>query len=180
MVTLYCTKLTSFNDTFSRFAGQHKNRPHTCSSMLPMCINTHGQCRAPMCPKCAYKILQIFSLVLKFALEFWTKFNEPQMLPLLQYQTRIQTTGKQMCCKCRRNVSLTATKQVSAKKKSPIWILTWFVAVPTPWHTPPPKGWERGGRVPLSLSEPFCPLDGRSLLESLACCTETQIMKLMP
>ena len=37
-------------------------------SILPICINTHGQYTTPTCPKCAYKISQIFSRVFEFAL----------------------------------------------------------------------------------------------------------------
>ena len=74
---LYCTKLTSFNEWYiykyvCNWAAQTQSRSQTDSSILPICINTHGQYTTPTCPKCAYKISQIFrgflnSRLLKFA-----------------------------------------------------------------------------------------------------------------
>ena len=55
-------------------------------------VNIHT-CTTPMCPKCAYKILQIFSRVFEFALaEFCVKsvkINAPRIFPLLQYVKEI-------------------------------------------------------------------------------------------
>ena len=70
--------------------GQHKKKAGlTFSSILPICINTHGQYKTPTCPTCTYKILQIFLRVFKFALaEYCVKFakiNAPQILRCLQY-----------------------------------------------------------------------------------------------
>ena len=83
---LYCTNtfLTSYNDTFkSNWAAQKPSKLDTFSSILPICINTHGQyIQSPMCPKCAYKISQIFSRVFEFAL---AEFYAPRIFPLLQY-----------------------------------------------------------------------------------------------
>ena len=52
----------------SSWAAQKQSRPHTFSSISPICINTHGQYTTPTCPKCAYKISQIFSRVFEFTL----------------------------------------------------------------------------------------------------------------
>ena len=91
---LYCTKLTSFNEWYiykyvCNWAAQKQSSSQTDSSILPICINTHGQYTTSTCPKCAYKISQIFSQVFEFALtEFCVKFakiNVPQIFPLLQY-----------------------------------------------------------------------------------------------
>ena len=70
---------------------QRLSRPHTFSSILPICINTHGQYTTPTCPKFAFKISQIFLWVFEFALaEFCAKFvklNVPwiHVFPLLLY-----------------------------------------------------------------------------------------------
>ena len=59
------------NDTFYKYVtGQHKNKAGLRQTrvLLPICINTHGQYTTPTCPKCAYKLLQIFLRVFEFAL----------------------------------------------------------------------------------------------------------------
>ena len=90
---LYCTKLTSCNEWYiykyvCNWAAQKQSRSQTESSILPICINTHGQYTTPTCPKCAYKISQIFSRVFEFALAEicakFTKINVPWIFPLLQ------------------------------------------------------------------------------------------------
>ena len=64
VIFVSCTKLTSFNDTCkftSNWAAQKQSRPHTCSNILPISINTHGQYTTPMCLNVhVYKISQIF------------------------------------------------------------------------------------------------------------------------
>ena len=88
---LYCTKIFIIQwCTYKHWAAQKQSRPHTLSSILPICINTHGQYTTPTCPNVhAYKMSQIFSRVFEFALhEFSAKFakiNAPQILPRLQY-----------------------------------------------------------------------------------------------
>ena len=72
----FCTaqsKHLTMNDTFTNLyvcnlAAQKQSKSQTDSSILPICINTHGQYTTPTCPKCAYKISQIFSRVFEFAL----------------------------------------------------------------------------------------------------------------
>ena len=75
LVILYCTKLTfdKLNEWYiykyvCNWAAQKQSKSQTDSSILPICINTHGQYTTPTCPKCAYKISQIFSQVFEFAL----------------------------------------------------------------------------------------------------------------
>ena len=71
------------------WAAQKQSRPQTDLSILPICIDTHGQYTTPTCPKCANKILEIFLRVLEFALaEFcakYAKINVPRIFPFLQY-----------------------------------------------------------------------------------------------
>ena len=76
------------NDTFTSMyvTEQHKNKQ--ISDRLEyvthkFCINTHGQYTPPTCPKCAYKISQIFSRVIEFALA--EKPRNPRKLMYREY-----------------------------------------------------------------------------------------------
>ena len=85
---LYCTiQHHSMNDTFTSIhvTGQHKNKQISdrLEYILPICINTHGQYTTPTCPKCAYKISQIFSRVFEFALA--EKPRNPRKLMYREY-----------------------------------------------------------------------------------------------
>ena len=75
------------NDTFTSIhvTGQHKNKQISdrLEYILPICINTHGQYTTPTCPKCAYKISQIFSRVFEFALA--EKPRNPRKLMYREY-----------------------------------------------------------------------------------------------
>ena len=75
------------NDTFTSMyvTGQHKNKQISdrLFFILPICINTHGQYTTPTCPKCAYKISQIFSRVFEFALA--EKPRNPRKLMYREY-----------------------------------------------------------------------------------------------
>ena len=64
--------------------GQHKNKQISDRlEYITHCINTHGQYTTPTCPKCAYKILQIFSRVFEFALA--EKPRNPRKLMYRKY-----------------------------------------------------------------------------------------------
>ena len=77
----------SMNDTYLQvfmWLGSTKtSRSKTDLSILPICINTHGQYTTPTFPKCAYKISQIFSRVFKFALA--EKPRNPRKLMYREY-----------------------------------------------------------------------------------------------
>ena len=82
-------QLTSFNEWYiykyvCNWAAQKQaDLRQTWVYILPTCINTHGQYTTPTCPKCAYKILQIFSRVFEFALA--EKPRNPRKLMYREY-----------------------------------------------------------------------------------------------
>ena len=76
-----------------------QSKPHTFSSILPICINTHGQYTTPTCTKmCIQNIGDFFFFlwVFEFALaDFCVKFakiNVPRILLHLQYKAGFQNT----------------------------------------------------------------------------------------
>ena len=78
---------------------------HTFSSILPICINTHGQYTTPVCPNVHTKYRKfIFSRVFEFALaEFCAKFmkmNAPWILPRLQYLVAYILPGGPLLPEC--------------------------------------------------------------------------------
>ena len=76
------------------WAAQKQSKSQTDLSILPICINTHGQYTTPTCtcPKCAYKISQIFSRVFEFALAEFAR--NPRKLMYRKYFRFYSTAWK--------------------------------------------------------------------------------------
>ena len=58
-----------------------KQASHTCSSILPICINRHGQCTTPTCPNVHTKYCNFEFALAEFCAKF-AKINALLILPL--------------------------------------------------------------------------------------------------
>ena len=81
------SKHLTMNDTYTsmytNWAAQKQSKSQTDSSILPICINKHGQYTTPTCPKCAYKISHIFSRGFEIALAEFAR--NPRKLMYREY-----------------------------------------------------------------------------------------------
>ena len=91
------------------------SRSQTDLSILPICINTHGQYTTPTCPKCAYKISQIFSRVFEFALA-----EKPWNPRKLMYREYFRVYSN------RRDIS---TLRRLCTALSTIWFIIWWAMI---------------------------------------------------